>query len=216
MVLQKINTMKKIILLTLLICTVISGYAQKDSFEAELSANLSAEFSGNGGDAGIIGSAGMNYYFVDRIGLNTNIGGFQSFIEWKWHNSSFFKWDADLFFDVLRTKKDHRLRLSTGASWFRGATSAVSAYSTQTDGTVDIISYRNYFHNGIGVNFKIQYRFPIAEKWYLGINGEFYWLPNFYEGTEPRTNDYDYVYNVPAYVGDGIIPVLGVTVGYKF
>ena len=184
----------KIFILLAFLGLSISANAQKGKFEAELTANLSMET--NLGTYGIFGSAGMNYYFIDRIGLNTNIGGFQSFIKWKHENTSLFKWDVDVFFDVLKTKKDHRLRLSLGASWYRGATSWVSTSAEWPDGRIEILEERVDFHNGIGANAKIQYRFPIAEKWHLGINGECYYLPHF------------------SYYG--IVPALGVSVGYRF
>ncbi|MDR2840118.1 MAG: hypothetical protein LBV75_02475 [Paludibacter sp.] len=185
----------KSLFLGLLLCVSSVLFGQKNSFELELGAGFSME--NNFGNYGIIGSTGMNYYFADRIGINTNIGFFQSFIPYKYHNCSLFKWDADVFFDVVRTQNDNRLRLSAGVSYYRGATEMVSGGRIDDNGNyIEILGYNVDFYSGIGANGKIQYRFPIAKKWYLGINGEVYYLPKYSTG--------------------GIMPVLGCSLGYKF
>jgi hypothetical protein len=169
--------------------------AQKNNFELELNAGFSME--NNVGNYGLLGSTGINYYFADRIGLNTNIGFFQSFIPYTYYNCSLSKWDVDVFFDAVRTQNDNRLRFSVGVTYYRGSTEWISGGTVDDNGNyISIIGYDVDFYNGLGVNGKLQYRFPIAEKWYLGINGEVYYVPGFSTG--------------------GIMPVLGCSVGYKF
>ena len=186
----------KLLLSFFLSCFFVLGYSQnqkKNVFELELTANVSLET--NIGFVGIIGSTGMNYYVVDWFGVNTNIGFFQS-IPMKFENCSMFKWDADLFFDIVRTKKDHRLKIALGASYYRGSAVWESAGLHHDDGRIEVLEWGQELYNGFGANLKLQYNFPIAEKWYLGINGECYYLPTF------------------SYTG--IVPALGVSVGYRF
>lgn len=164
-------------------------FAQKNSFEAEVSVNLSME--NNVGNYGIIGSTGMNYYFINRIGINTNIGFFQSFIPLtKYNNCSLFKWDADIFFDIIRTANGGGLRASVGASYFKGSTE----WGSDLDGNIPI-GYDVEFHHNLGANLKLQYRFPVSARFYVAVNGECYYLPGF-------STDF--------------VPALGCTVGYKF
>ncbi|MDR0811458.1 MAG: hypothetical protein LBN23_04195, partial [Paludibacter sp.] len=83
----------KLFLLGILLCFSTLAFSQKNNFELELNAGFSMENSF--GNYGILGSTGVNYYFANRIGLNTNIGFFQSFIPYKYSNCSLSKWDVD-------------------------------------------------------------------------------------------------------------------------
>jgi hypothetical protein len=122
----------------------------------------------------------VNYFLLDRLGLQVSLGSFQSLSTDKIYsvrNSSYMLASINLFGDMIKTKREHRLRLSAGCTYLRGDLAMGAWYVDDTDDGIQNyrpIGYDVDIYNTIGVNAKISYLFPISDKWFGGVNLKFY------------------------------------------
>ncbi|MDR1543725.1 MAG: hypothetical protein LBS50_04810 [Prevotellaceae bacterium] len=169
--------MKKIIAIFLfsVLCTFSfsqSKIANRWAIEPFAAFGIESEFSLMGLEYGVQ----TNYSILDRLGAQISLGSFQSLqkqYSWQRANSSYMLVSLDIFGDLLRTKKGHRIRLSAGGTYFKGDLAYASWYINTSDTNPDAFKpffYKLRLYNNIGLNVKLSYLCPLTDKWQLGIN----------------------------------------------
>ncbi|MDR2840117.1 MAG: hypothetical protein LBV75_02470 [Paludibacter sp.] len=119
-----------------------------------------------------------NYAILDRFGLQASLGSFQSLTadkSWKVNNSSYMLFSLNVFGDLISTQKGHKLRLSAGATYFRGDLVYFHSYENTANNNYNPtpVMDRDYtlnIYNNIGINVKLSYLCPLTDNWYLGVN----------------------------------------------
>lgn len=146
----------------------------------------------------------LNYSFVPRFGASLSLGSFQSLTTWdSWHvqNVSDMLLSLNLYGDLLKNNR-HTLRLSAGATYFKGDLAHATLYiRNEALGINEYIPrlFDVHIYNNIGMNLKISYIYALSEKWSLGGNIHGY---EIFDGFD-----------------DGFFKTLlsfGVSIGYKF
>lgn len=118
----------------------------------------------------------LNYSIYDRFGASFSLGSFQSITKWdNWRvqNASEMLVSLNLFVDVLKIKEKNRLRLSAGATYFRGDVAHANQYIDILEDDIPVskpVSYDVLLYNNIGMNIKLSYLYQFSDKWYMGIN----------------------------------------------
>jgi hypothetical protein len=190
--------MKKLIIILLLALTTNVGFSQSkiiNKWSAEAMLGVGTEFEA--GTWGLEYGLQINYSLLDRLGFYTSLGSFQSLFETSGihkKNYSNLLWNLDIFGDIIRTQKGHRLRLAAGAAYFKGAL-AFDSVSIGDETDEYTVAWQAYYFNNIGINIHLSYICPLPKKWYLSVN----------------LKAYDYV--------DGFfmqIATVGCSVGYNF
>jgi hypothetical protein len=183
---------------TIFLCFIpIFLFSQEKSskWSAELDVNVGAELEML--SFGLEYGTKINYSIIDRFGVFTSIGSFQSMYRKSKHgvknNYSTFLWSIDVFGDIIKNQKGHRLRLSAGATYFKGALTYEAVLINEEPVTINW-----QYYNKIGLNVILSYQFPIAQKWYMNVNAKMYDIPS---GSWATFTD---------------IWSFGVSVGYKF
>jgi hypothetical protein len=169
--------MKKLLIIFIFSALCTSAFSQskivnKWSIEPFVAFGIESEFSLMGLEYGIQ----TNYSLLDRLGAQVSIGSFQSLQKqhsWQKANSSYMLVSLNIFGDLLRTKKGHRIRLSAGGTYFKGDLAYgewyINASETDPDAFVPV-TYKLYLYNNVGLNVKLSYLCPLTDKWQLGIN----------------------------------------------
>lgn len=127
-----------------------------------------------------------NYYILDRLGLSMSMHNMQSLfpntpnVEYSMdagdrplvdniksdnvriENYSLMTLSLNVFGDVLKSKKNNRLRLSIGGTYFRGAYDAV----TSRQGNKILITNTNFI-NRVGLNLFVGYVVNLSERCYI-------------------------------------------------
>ncbi|MDR0830827.1 MAG: hypothetical protein LBN95_12085 [Prevotellaceae bacterium] len=168
--------MKKLSL-TIIVCIFAlsifsqSKIANKWSAEAMLGIGNEFELDNWGLEYGLQ----INYSLLDRLGFYTSLGSFQSLFNKSDMSSNYSNllWNLDVFGDIIRTQKGHRLRLAAGATYFKGDLGYVmGAFATENGN--EPFAWNIIYYNNIGINVNLSYHYPITEKWYLGVNAKAY------------------------------------------
>ncbi|MDR0830829.1 MAG: hypothetical protein LBN95_12095 [Prevotellaceae bacterium] len=190
--------MKKIIFIPFFCLISLAIFSQSkiaNKWSAEAMLGVGTEFEA--GTWGLEYGVQINYSLLDRLGFYTSLGSFQSLFETSGihkTNYSNLLWNLDIFGDIIRTQKGHRLRFAAGATYFKGAL-AFDSVSIGDEAGDYVVAWQAYYFNNIGINVNLSYICPLPKKWYLGVN----------------LKAYDYV--------DGFfmqIATVGCSVGYNF
>ena len=217
--------MKKIVLILTL--TLASGVCFAQSMKGKWTSEFALNwgFNPNFADGiwGIEFGAGVNYHILDRMGVSTQFHSFQSIIPWNptksyylgthldWEDQwksrytySMMLWNVNVFGDLFVTKKNNRLRLQIGATYFRGSWGH-TFYEMYYDSSHpelggEVIDIGVGIVNQVGMNARLSYLFNLSDKFYMNINA------TAYTGGEVWLD------------GDPYLDILslGFSVGYKF
>lgn len=172
---------------------------------------------------GIESGAGINYHIFNRLGVSMQLHFYQGMTPWnpsksydvgdhldyeeRWKhrcNYSTMLWNVDVFGDLFVTKKDNRLRLQIGATYFRGGWSLIRQSlfydENHPEWGGEVMAIGQSIINNIGMNARLSYLFNLSSRFYMNVNVA------AYTGGEAWISDDPYL----------DILSLGVSVGYKF
>ena len=196
---------KKITIIMLFIACINATFSQNRqsaTFSFETFANLGIEeqlalF-------GVEYGSRLNYSFASRFGASLSLGSFQSLTmwdSWRVQDVSDMLLSLNLYSDLFKNNRN-TLRLSVGATYFRGSLAHATLYiKNEALGINEYIPriFDVYINNNIGMNLRVSYIYTLSEKWSLGANIHGY---EIFDGLD-----------------DGLFKTLlslGLSVGYKF